>query len=413
MVVWIFLIMNVISLVMIMTCSERIINNTSPNDNMYEITKPSYGENSEKVKFNLEIIDPNGGVKKSILDIEVEPNRLSIFDEVKLIQEAKEEIYKKALGENKSYDLIYSDLNFVSKVSVDSHITVMWKTDESSAIDYKGAINYDYIKKSRNQIETTITAIIKYFDRVYEYPIKLKIQKKREDKETKVLNAIKDEVSILNKKYDRYGVMKLPKSIDGYHIKYYQEKNNELTQIWCGFMILGLACIALIIMYKEKDFNKDIKNKEEQLIMYYSEIVTKMKMLVIAGMTIEGALQKICEDYLKNKTNDSINYAYEEMLYTYKDIEVGTSSIKAFEKMGKRIGISPYIRLSSIIIQNIKNGTDSFINSLDVEVRTLERKREEAYIKKGGELGAKLLVPMMMLMGITLLIVMLPALLTI
>ena len=100
------------------------------------------------------------------------------------------------------------------------------------------------------------------------------------------------------------------------------------------------------------------------------------------------------------------------MLYTYKDIEVGTSTIKAFEMMGKRIGIGPYIRLSSIIIQNIKNGTDSFINSLDTEIRTLEKKREETYIKKGGELGAKLLLPMMLLMGITLLIVMLPALLT-
>jgi hypothetical protein len=48
-----------------------------------------------------------------------------------------------------------------------------------------------------------------------------------------------------------------------------------------------------------------------------------------------------------------------------------------------------------------------------LEVKTLERKREEMYIKKGGELGAKLLFPMMLLMGITLLIVMLPALLTI
>ena len=412
-VVWIIFIMNIVSL-MIVSYTDCTKKETSPNVNVYDIIKPNYGEPAKRLKFNVEIMDENGVIKKSVLDIDVEPNRLNIFDEAKLINEAKEEIYKKALGKNKSYDKVYYDLDLISKVSVDSNITVTWKTGESSAIDYKGAINNDYIKKEENQgSKVTITAIIKYFNREYEYPIELKVYKKREDEETKVLNAVKEEVNILNKEHNRNGILTLPETVAGYHIKYYEKKEDKETSIWYMCMMIGIVCIYVVIKYKEQDFKKDIKNKEEQLIMYYSEIVTKIKMLVIAGLTIEGALQKICEDYEKQKTVDNINYAYEELLYTYKDIEVGTSTIQAFERMGRRIGIGPYIRLSSLIIQNIKNGTDSFIESLDVEVKTLERKREEMYIKKGGELGAKLLFPMMLLMGITLLIVMLPALLTI
>ena len=441
MVVWIVLIMNIASLVIIDNIVDSKINKSSPNKYINDIKKPNYGEKSKKAKYNLEIIDQMGIVKKAILDIDIEPNRLNVFDEAKLIQEAKDEIYKKVLGKNKSYKKVYYDLDLVSKVDVDSNISVTWKTGESSAIDYKGAINYDYIEeylnkkqhakqkeqkkyekqeeytKKKNQlnqgIDVTIIAIIKYFDREYEYPIELKVYKKREDEETKVLNAIKEEVNVLNKQYDRQGVVKLPKKVAGYHIKYYEVNEDNYTSIWCMCMLIGIVCIYIVIKYKELDFKKDIKNKEEQLIMSYAEIVTKIKMLVIAGLTIEGALKKICEDYESQRIEGSINYAYEEMLYTYKDIEVGTSTIQAFELMGKRIGIGPYIRLSSIIIQNIKNGTEGFINSLESEVRTLERKREETYIKKGGELGAKLLLPMMLLMGITLLIVMLPALLTI
>ncbi|MBE5934865.1 MAG: hypothetical protein E7262_03645 [Lachnospiraceae bacterium] len=409
-VVWIFLLMNIVSLGVIWGFKDKV-NNRSINF-IKDISKPLYGQNSIYKELDIDIIDEEGHIEKSTINIEIEPNRLSIFDEVKLINQAREEIERKVLKDNSNFNRVEESLNLISKVECDSNISIMWNTDAQGIIDFNGNIDYAYLEKQGNPgIKVQITAIIKYFDNKYEHPIELTLYKKEEDEHTKVINAIQREISKNNKSYSLNGILMLPEEIGNYTIRYKEKEKNELERYLLCIVMLGCACIFVVIKYKDKDFNKDIKAKEEQLIESYGEIVSKMKMLVIAGMTVEAALKKISIDYVKDKEKKNIyNYAYEEMLYTYKDIEVGTSSIEAFKEMGKRIGISPYIRLSSIIIQNIRNGTDNFIDALELEVKSVESKQTEHYIKKGGELGAKLLLPMMLMMGITLIIVMLPAL---
>ena len=405
-VVIIFLIMNILSVAVISgtTTKNYLINNRF-------IVKPKYNETSKKVSLDINVHGKDS--KKSNIDIEVLPNRLNSFEEGRLIAEVREYLDNKILANNKSLDRIESSINLVSTYDKDKNISITWKTDELGIIDYKGDINYKYLKKQEKfYVDITIKAVITYFENEYEHDINLRVYKKEESSYDKLLNSLQKEITKLNNKYNNKGILMLPSRLGGYTIEYDQPKDNSKTKNWLIIMMLGALCIIIVIKYKDNDFKKDITEKNEQLILSYAGIVNKIKMYVIAGLPIEQAWENICKDYLKGRDEDNVLYAYEEMLYTYKDMEVGTSCVEAFTDFGRRIGIGSYIRLSSIIVQNIKNGTQYFIDALELEVKDVEIKQREMYVKKGGELGAKLLVPMMLLMAITLVIVMLPALMT-
>ena len=86
----------------------------------------------------------------------------------------------------------------------------------------------------------------------------------------------------------------------------------------------------------------------------------------------------------------------------------GESESFAYEDFGKRIGLRSYMKLSSLITQNLRMGTGGMGKILDQEMREAFEDRK-AYAKtRGEEASTKLLIPMLMLMGIVMLIVMVP-----
>ena len=63
----------------------------------------------------------------------------------------------------------------------------------------------------------------------------------------------------------------------------------------------------------------------------------------------------------------------------------------------------------SLIIQSLKIGSEGFINALELEEEFMQSEKKEMYIKQVEKLGAKLLLPMVILMGITMVLVVVPA----
>ena len=74
------------------------------------------------------------------------------------------------------------------------------------------------------------------------------------------------------------------------------------------------------------------------------------------------------------------------------------SEIKAYELFGRRIGLLPYMKFSTLITQNLRKGTSDMLRILEYEaVDVLNEKKENARIL-GEEASTKLLFPMMIMM---------------
>lgn len=146
----------------------------------------------------------------------------------------------------------------------------------------------------------------------------------------------------------------------------------------------------------------------------YPEIVSKLSLLLGAGMSITYAWEKIAYGYQKQRElqGKRERWAYEEMLAALHEIQEGVGELKAFENFGERCQLAPYRKLSSLIVQNIRKGAKGMQRLLDEEEREAFEERKARARKAGEEAGTKLLLPMGMMLAVVLAVLVVPAGLT-
>ena len=68
-----------------------------------------------------------------------------------------------------------------------------------------------------------------------------------------------------------------------------------------------------------------------------------------------------------------------------------------------------YIRLSTLLAQNLKRGSSTLLERLRDEAEKAAQERLQESRKMGEEAGTKLLVPMMLMLAVVMVIIMIPA----
>ena len=91
-------------------------------------------------------------------------------------------------------------------------------------------------------------------------------------------------------------------------------------------------------------------------------------------------------------------------------IENGTSARNALELFGRRCRLPGYTRLATLLAQNLSKGSANLTSMLQAEAADAFEERKHTARKLGEKAGTKMLVPMMMLLGIVMVIITVPAL---
>ena len=94
---------------------------------------------------------------------------------------------------------------------------------------------------------------------------------------------------------------------------------------------------------------------------------------------------------------------------TCYELQVGRSETEAYDHFGKRCQLQPYIRLSALLSQNIRKGSNDLLRMLRQEADSAFAERKSLAKKLGEEAGTKLLLPMMMMLCVVMVIIMIPA----
>lgn len=127
-------------------------------------------------------------------------------------------------------------------------------------------------------------------------------------------------------------------------------------------------------------------------------------------MTIRGTFQKLAGDYeAKCREGGKSSPAYEEILYTCRELHSGVSEGLAYEHFGRRTGLQEYIRLSTLLAQNLKRGNSTLLDRLREEAEKSAEERLQQSKKLGEEAGTKLLVPMVLMLAVVMVVIMIPA----
>ncbi len=390
--------------------SSIMNSNNSEILNEKYLRRPGYGEGTKEVELKVTMKQAKGqDSKKDVskskdVSISVE-ERIYTKEELEIIfSKAIKYLENKTLGENKSADEIYSNLNFISSIP-GTGISVDWESENYDLIDSDGTVKNEKVNKKGNSIK--ITAILNYQKQQTKHYMSFRVLPKQYSDDEVMNEKLSKKLSAASKETSKNNLFQLPDTLGNYHLIWQDKKKNNGFTLW--FMGIFLAVVAWFM--GDKELEKKMKQRKDQMLLDYPELINKFTLLVNAGMTIRQAWIKITEDYSTKLRQEKGNkhYAYEEMLTTANELKLGLSENIAYEQYGRRIGLIPYIKFSSLITQNLKKGNKGFTELLMKEAMEAFEERKEVAKRLGEEAGTKLLIPMMLMLLMILLIIIIPA----
>lgn len=335
--------------------------------------------------------------------IEVEEKELSDDEIQNLLKEAAEKLPEVILGDNANLNYVNQPLNLISSWE-DTEVSIFWSSSNYGILQEDGSIGAEEISEEGEEV--ILTAVLSYEGIQKEQMLTVKVfspEQTEQEKLRKKLLASIDQTKE-NAKTEKY--LELPVVLDDTEILWKEPAMDKVIGV------IGLLIIAIVAVFigKNQEVHKQYEKRNRQLLLEYSEFVSKLQLLIGSGMSVRSSFIRLGLDYKKRKENGGDRkYVYEELLVAIRKMENGMSETEAYDYFSKRCKLICYKKLVALILQNLKKGTDGLKESLLAETKNAFEERKQLARKSGEEAGTKLLLPMMMMMGIVLMIIVIPA----
>lgn len=181
-------------------------------------------------------------------------------------------------------------------------------------------------------------------------------------------------------------------------------------QVATGSFSLLLTAVAPIIaigIFYLMDTTLDTLMKKRSMSIKYDfpEFVSKLALLINAGLTFDAAWEKIVLAIKKDTTLNN------EILITYNDMKANIPKEVALRNFARRCKVNFITKFSNLVIQNINKGTSDLTIMLDNLSNECWIERQALAKQKGEEASTKLLFPMMIMLLAVFIITIVPAML--
>ena len=287
-----------------------------------------------------------------------------------------------------------------------SPVALSWETDRPLLIDSRGLLSDEIPEEG---VEVTLKAELELQGETTEYIRKVQVYPPEIKGRDAVLRALKKAVEKENEAHPEETAYYLPETLNGETVTW--SKVPDLTGL--ELMALAAAAGAACWAAKGREEEKARQKREEQMLRDYPEIVSKMVLLLGAGLGMRKVLERIAVDYRKNLAlGGQKRFAYEEIVFTCQEMENGVSEQEAYQRMGMRMGTGAYRSLAVLLTQNLKKGSKGLLELLKQESQEAFEERRRQAKTTGEKASTKLLLPMGMMLAVVLVILTVPAFLS-
>ncbi len=363
------------------------------------LQRNGYGGGEKQVSLRARVESREESIP---LTLTVEEQRYQWETILELQKEAEKALKELYLGKNESPDCVRSPL--VLPESVEGYpFTLEWESSDELLLSSQGKPGIE-IPESGAAVTLTVTYRYGDFSCFEQIPLRIYpplVGIDQLEKE-KLVAAAQEAVNADPEK----GQIHLPTQLEGKAIVWQQDRR----RIWYGLVFLWIAvCTALYLSRKEK-IHREVQKRDRQLAEAYPEIVSKISLLLEAGLPIKQIFFRIRSEYEKKVLHTgATDYAYEEIYALCREMEQGIPEREAYRRWGMRMGQASYRRLVSLLLQNMRRGTAALKEQLQEEVQNAWEERKARAKQKGEEAGTKLLLPMMGMLIVVLALLMIPA----
>ena len=158
--------------------------------------------------------------------------------------------------------------------------------------------------------------------------------------------------------------------------------------------------------------------RSRQLAIDYPRLISRIVLYLGAGMSVRNVFYTCASEYSQQRAAESkrmmgkkagVRYLYEEILLVCNELDSGIPEAEAYMHFGRRCRSRQYTKLCSLLVQNLRRGNDTLLAILQEEAQSSFEERKNLARELGEEAGTKLLLPMMIMLGVTMLIIIVPA----
>lgn len=358
------------------------------------VTRNDYGDGKKTEEYEVTV-----GGKTQNITLEVSEREYKGEEITQLFRKVEKELDRVILGKNSSLDRVEEDLNLVTKLP-DYPVEIQWEMHPYNIFNIEGTILTEELDKQGTLVELRGTVFYKeekmvYVRNVMVYP------KTRKGFE-KLFYDIEQELKNVEENTRGKAKFQLPKTVEGNSIKWGKEKETH----WQYVLLIGFGMVAFLV-YKEREQKREKERKKrEEFLREYPSLISKFTMLLSAGTTVKQAWEKIAQN------GEEQRLVYEEMRTASREMQSGISEAEAYERFGKRCGITPYIKFGTMLSQNLRKGSKGLSGILRVEAIQAFENRKSAARRLAEETSTRLLIPMVGMLVVVLVMIMVPAFLT-
>ena len=199
----------------------------------------------------------------------------------------------------------------------------------------------------------------------------------------------------------------LPSKLDdGTQLKWQKKNNSRLLLTVGGFLLLAF----LIYAGRYETVRREEKKAGESVLKELPEFINKTVLMLKGGVVISDALRRAITEGAAGRED---SYFYSQMIQVEHTSKMTNSPLQSeLAKFSKRCGVKEMMRVSNIINDNIKKGSD-LTEKLTRESNMLWFARKKQAEEKGRLAETKLTLPLVILILVLVMITVAPALLEI
>ena len=395
------------------------------------ITRPGYGKAALEETLNLTAA---GEKESESVTIRVSPKAYTYKQAQDLLDQAETQLQKQLPGRNDSLDDVRYPLQLPQSL-LDDTISAEYTISPYGVIDDTSGVIVGDLTENGTPVTVEATLKVQGLERICRYaavvfpPALTDKEQFSADLDTALRAADNSDPTS--------DQIRLPAYAGDTPLSWSRPKGPFLTILF----ILTLLLPALFWFQKDEKMKELAKKRRELLDLDYSELLFKLTLLIGAGLTIKGAFSRICsqQEALQNSSSlparggkdsmqhpternklpsgkgsrpESAHPVYGEIQILLREITDGVPEETAYENFGRRCGLPTYIKLGSLLAQNLRKGSSGLTALLEKEAFLSLQQHRTAARKMGERASMRMLFPMLLMFVDVMLIMMVPAMLS-
>lgn len=329
-------------------------------------------------------------------------------------QEILDRFPRSILGDNESPDNIRKPLSMQSADPTDPFV-LNWESSRYAVMDTDGSVfNSEYAEDQEEKV--VLTAVLTYADYRFEKKMNFTVRAPARDEQEKLREGISRALEDAEKESATEDSFHFPAAAQGILLSWKEQVEDTSAGV---LAMAAAACFAAWYMMDSRLREKTL-SRSRQLAVDYPRLISRIVLYLGAGMSVRNIFFKCASEYSgsrsgngeqgkKSEKESGGRYLQEEILLVCNELNSGIPETEAYMHFGRRCRSRQYTKLCSLLVQNLRRGNDTLLEILQEEAENSFEERKNLARELGEEAGTKLLLPMMIMLGITMLIIIVPA----